>query len=106
MQDELTILRDALDDVLEMLQQKIRRGRLTLSDFRSIFNALAEGGGISATISDLAEFYGTSEVNVRSVIKRRAVGEPQRRVYYDFLKFNRQAPSSWHRRRSKSSTSD
>lgn len=93
--DSVNILREALDTSLELIQRKLRRGRLTADDLRAILNAITAGGGVSATISDLADFFGTSEVNVRSVIKRRFIGKPRRQVYYDFLKFYRIVPDSW-----------
>jgi len=94
-----TELRDTLDECLEMLQNKIRGGRFTAGDLRALLDAFTAGGGVSATAQDLAELYGTTEVNVRSVIKRRVRSKPRRRVYYDLLEFSRAVPKSWHIKR-------
>ena len=92
-------IRDTLDGCLELLQNKIKAGKFTASDMRALLGAFTAGGGVIATVSDLAELYGTSEVNVRSVIKRRVRGKPRRRVYYDFLEFSRAVPKTWHVKR-------
>lgn len=94
-------IRETLDDCLELMQHKLRRGKLTAGDLRALLDMLVGGGGVSATVADLAEFYGETETNVRSVIKRRVVGKPRRRVYYDFLEFWRVVPRMWHERRSR-----
>lgn len=92
-------MRDALADFLGILQEKVRRGCLTVDDMRAILTALEAGGGVSATIEDLASFYKTTPVNVRSVIKRRVFAKPKRRVYYDFGTFRQAVPEKWRKRR-------
>jgi hypothetical protein len=89
-------LRNALAEFLGIMEYKVRNGVMTMDDVRSILSAIEASGGVSATIRDLAEYYHTSEVNVRSVIKRRVFGKPKRRVYYDFLEFSEAVPKSWH----------
>lgn len=89
-------LREALDAALETFRRKLRAGALTMSELRAILEIFAAAGGVSVTASDLAELYGTTEVNVRSVIKRRMVSRPTRRVYYDLLEFMRIVPRKWH----------
>lgn len=89
-------MREALSEFLGILQYKVSHGVMTVDDVRAILTAIEAGGGVSATISDLAGFFRTSEVNVRSVIKRRLVGKPMRRVYYDFGKFRQAVPRKWH----------
>ena len=91
-------MRDALVEFLGILQYKVRNGVMSADDVRAILSAIRAAGGVSATISDLAGFYRTSEVNVRSVIKRRVFGKPVRRVYYDFGEFSRIVPEKWHDR--------
>ena len=89
-------LQETLDECLELMQCKLRRGHLTTSDLRALLNAITAGGGVIATVSDIADLYGQSTVNVRSVIKRRILNHPIRRVYYDFGEFQKAAPKTWH----------
>lgn len=91
-------MREALGEFLGILQYKVKHGVMNADDVRAILQAIEAGGGVSATVSDLAAFYHTSEVNVRSVIKRRVFRKPVRRVYYDFWEFSRVVPATWHDR--------
>lgn len=90
------ILREALDAALVSFRRRLRAGNLTADDLRAIIHIIASAGGVSVTVSDLAELYGTSETAVRSVIKRRITTRPRRRVHYDLLEFIRAAPRKWH----------
>ena len=91
-------MREALGEFLGILQYKVKHGVMNADDVRAILSAIETVGGISATVSDLAGFYHTSEVNVRSVIKRRVFRKPVRRVYYDFGEFRSAVPETWHDR--------
>ena len=91
-------MREALSEFLGILQYKVVHGVMTVDDMKAILTAIEAGGGVSATISDLAGFFRTTEVNVRSVIKRRLIDKPVRRVYYDFGKFRDVVPEKWHGR--------
>ena len=90
------ILKEALDAALESFRRRLRTGGLTADDLRAILNVIAASGGVSVTVSDLAELYGTTESAVRSVIKRRISTRPRRRVHYNLLEFIRAAPRKWH----------
>ena len=89
------MMKDALADMFALLSQKVRRGNLTCDDMRAILSSLEAGGGIKATISDLATFYGKTEAGVRNVIHRSYIPRPERRVYYDFQKFRKIVPRRW-----------
>ena len=96
---ETNEIREAVCDFLGILQHKARTGRLTPQDLRAIMEAIMAGGGIHATVDDLAGYYGQSPDNVRHVIHRTILPAPERRVYHDFTAFRRQVPSSWKKRR-------
>lgn len=101
MQDN-NIIRDALADFLGILSQKARTGQLTDEDVSVMFRAIREGGGIYATVKDLASYYGQTENNVRHVINRNILPAPERRVYHDFSSFRKRVPASWTKKSTKS----
>ena len=68
-----------------------------------IARAIREGGGIRATVRDLAGYYGQSENNVRHVINRNLLPAPERRVYHDFAAFRKRVPPGWTKGGCKSS---
>jgi hypothetical protein len=95
-------IREALADSLGLLAHKARTGQMTDEDVTIIARAIREGGGIHATIRDLAGYYGQSENNVRHVINRNLLPAPERRVYHDFAAFRKRVPSGWTKRNDKS----
>lgn len=88
-------MRDVLCDCLAFVGNKIKDGTVTIEDVRSMFETVMSSTGARASIKEIARYYGKSEVNVRSVIKRRVLGKPVRRVYYDFSEVCRKVPASW-----------
>ena len=90
------VMRDALADMLSMLEYKVRNDALTSDDIHILFGAIEASGGVRATIRDIANYYGKKEVDVRNVICRNYLPKPTRRLYYDFGRFAKVAPKSWH----------
>lgn len=88
-------MREALADMLGILQHKVRHGVMTADDVRAILTALEAGGGVRATVGDLAGYYRRSEADVRNVIHRNLMPKPVRRVTYDFGAFRKVVPASW-----------
>ena len=64
-------------------------------DIDPIARAIKQDLKIVATIDDLAAFYGQPNGNVRSLINRRMIQKPQRRVYYSFNAFSKIVPEKW-----------
>jgi hypothetical protein len=95
-------IREALADSLGLLAYKARTGQMTDEDVTLIARAIREGGGIRATVRDIAGYYGQTETNVRHVINRNLLPAPQRRVYYDFAAFRARVPARWTKRDGKS----
>lgn len=95
-----SIIRDALAEMLDLISYKVRSGSMSEDDVKSILSIIHSGGGIKATIKDLASFYGQSEDNVRHVIHRGFMPKPERRVYFDFKAFRELVPEKWHHRHS------
>ena len=90
-----TAMRDALADMLGILEYKVRNDAMSAEDVRAILTTLEAGGGVRATVSDIAGYYHRSEADVRNVIHRNLMPKPVRRVTYDFGAFRKVAPASW-----------
>ena len=71
-----SMMREALADMLGVLEYKVRNGVMSSDDVRTIITTLESGGGIRATVSDLAGFYHRSEADVRNVIHRNYLPKP------------------------------
>ena len=94
-------MRELLCECLEFIGKRIKDGTVTAGDVKAMAGTLMSCVGVKATISELAGWFGQSEVNVRSLIKRRVTGKPTRRVYYDFNEVSTKAPESWRARPSR-----
>ena len=88
-------MREALADMLGILEYKVRNDSVSAEDVRAILSTLEGGGGVRATVSDIAGYYRRTEADVRNVIHRNLMPKPVRRVTYDFGAFRRVAPASW-----------
>lgn len=67
-------------EFLDFLKYKVENDLLSMDDIDSIARAIKQDLKIVATIDDLAAFYGQPNGNVRSLINRRMIQKPQRRV--------------------------
>lgn len=90
-------MRDVICDCLGMISHKVRNGSVTLTDIRTMFDTLCSGLGIDASIREVAGYYNKPEVNVRSIIKRKVLSKPKRRVYYNFTEICRKVPRLWRK---------
>lgn len=82
-------------EFLDFLKYKVENDLLAMEDIDSIASAIMENLKIVGTLDDLSIFYGQSKTNVSSVIKRRMIQKPQRRVYYSFNAFSKIVPEKW-----------
>lgn len=92
------MIKQILLDILDYLRYKVVNDKCTPDELRSITHTIIENLDIDATVSDIAEFYGQSENNVRNVCSRNFMPKPKRRVYYNFAAFNKILPKSWKRK--------
>lgn len=86
-------------NILDYLRYQVENDKCTSEELKSILEMVSESMEISATIKDMAEFYGQSESNVSNVISRRPIPKsqkPKRRVYYNLAFFSKLIPKSWH----------
>lgn len=84
-----------LATLLEFTASRAKSGQMSLEEVRSWLDMLLERSILWATVEELADYYKQSEHNVRSLINRRYVGNPKRRVYYSFNQFSKIVPKSW-----------
>lgn len=84
-----------LAEYLDFIKYKVENDKLTVDEYRSLINFLSSGISLQGTAEDFAGYYGTSEVNVRSVLHRNLMPKPKRAVLYDFRKFNMIRPRRW-----------
>ncbi len=83
-------------EFLDFLHYKVENDLLTMEEIDSIVKLLDANLTLLGTIDDLASFYGQTPGNVRSVICRRMIEKPKRRVYYSFKAFRKIVPEKWH----------
>ena len=84
-------------NILDYLRYQVENDKCTSEELKSILEMVSESMEISATIKDMAEFYGQSESNVSNVISRRPIPKsqkPKRRVYYNLAFFSKLIPKS------------
>lgn len=87
--------------ILDFLRYQVDNDKCTSEEMKSILDTVSESMIVSATIKDIAEFYGQSESNVSNVISRRPIPKtqkPKRRVYYNLAFFSRIVPNSWRKK--------
>lgn len=86
-----------LADYLGFLKYKVEHDGLTLEEERAMLRVFEDSVRLSATADDLAGYYGRSPEAVRSVISRKLMAKPKRRVMYDFTEFRTIAPDKWRK---------
>lgn len=82
-------------EFLDFIRFKVESDTLTMEDTESIAKVLEENMELSGTADDFARFYGKSKTNVTTVIDRKMLPRPKRRVLYSFRLFRQAIPKSW-----------
>ena len=93
-------MKKAILEILDYLRYQVDNDKCTAEELRSIYDMTSETLKVSATIEDLAGFYGQSKSNVSNVLSRRplpAKERPTRKVYYNFSFFRTLVPKSWRK---------
>lgn len=86
-----------LSDFLGFLKYKVDNDLLTLDEEQAILRVIENGVPLHGTSDDFAEYYKQSPVNVRSVICRKMLDKPKRKILYPFAAFSRIIPDSWRK---------
>ncbi len=97
MASEGETVKKLLLEFLHFLIFKIENDGMSLNEMEALLNMVETSVPAYATVSELASYYGKSEVAVRSVICRKMRSKPRRIVTYDFREFSHVAPDSWTR---------
>lgn len=84
-----------LAEFLGFLKYKVDHDLLTMEEVESLAKAIEENVTILGTTDDFARYYGQSKTNVSSVINRRMIQKPTRKVYYSFKAFRKIIPDKW-----------
>ena len=80
--------------ILEFYHYQLDNDNCKMGDIESLKKILMENMELSGTVEEFAQFYGTTESNVRNIINRKMVQKPKRRVYYPFHAFTKIVPTS------------
>lgn len=88
-------------DFIDFFRFKVENDLLTMEEVEGAARLLEKCLPLIGTSDDLARFYNQSKTNVSSVINRRMVQKPVRRVFYSFNAFQKIVPNSWFAHRQK-----
>ena len=87
-----------LSEILGFYKYKVENNLCTQEEIKNAEKVLMENMEVYGSIKDFAEFYGTSEGNVRSTINRKMFAKPVRKVMYPFHKFLKIVPERWRKK--------
>lgn len=88
-------MKTLLSEFLGFLKYKVDHDALTLEEEQAMLRIIEDTIPLTATAEDLANYYGRTPEAIRSVIHRKLLKKPRRRVMYDFREFQRVAPEKW-----------
>ena len=94
--------KDIINEVLDFLKYKVNSNSCTPEELRNISNILTQELGTIGTVEEMAEFFGVSEITLRTMISRKVSDKPRRRVYYKFMSVLKNVPDKWLKNRKKS----
>lgn len=98
MQEELDV-QEELVKLLDYYKEQMKSGGCTMGAMLSLYGFLMENIDVVGTTKDFAEFFGIPESTVRSVIARKMIQKPTRRVFYPFHSFVKIAPRNWFKKK-------
>lgn len=84
-----------INEILDYLKYKVNNNTCTPDELRNITEILIKDLNTIGTIDEMAEFFGVSSVNVRTLIHRKVVEKPKRKVYYRFTSILKNVPDKW-----------
>ena len=89
------LARKFLSDFLGFLKYKVDHGLMTLDEVEQFADLMRHSIEISGTSDDFARYFRQLPVTVRSMLTRKYIGRPKRKVLYSFNKFLRIVPERW-----------
>lgn len=84
-----------LSEFLSYLKYKVDNDLLTMEEVESIVRTLEDNLTVLGTADDFARFYCQPRTNISSVINRKMMAKPIRKVYYPFKAFRKIIPEKW-----------
>lgn len=90
-----TTAKKILLEFIGYLQYKVENDLMTLEEVESMSKMFEENMMLTGTADDFAKFYDKPKTNVSSVINRRMLTKPTRKVYHSFNEFRKVKPPSW-----------
>lgn len=87
--------KDYIIESLEFYIKRLKTNSCTMEEMNAAARFLENESAVGGTIRDFAEFYGQSEQNVRTVISRKLIAKPKRKVIYPFNAFRKVVPDKW-----------
>lgn len=95
MDNKNNICKKILLEFLDFIRFKVENDKMTMSDVESLAHMFEENLSITGTADDFAQFYNQSKTNISSVINRRMIKKPMRKVLYSFNAFRKIIPDKW-----------
>ena len=97
MEDNTNFAKRIILEFLDYIRYKVEHDKLTMKEADSIARTIEENLDLTGTVDELSEFYGQSKTNIKTVICRKMLSKPQRRVFYSFNAFRKVIPQRWRR---------
>lgn len=95
MPEETNFWKKVVIEFLEFVKKKVETGNLTMQEWESISRTIESGMDLKGTTEDFARFYGKSKTNITTVIDRKMLPKPERRLLHSFNLFQKAKPKSW-----------
>ena len=87
--------KDIVLEFLSFLHFKVNNDLLTMEEIESMARVMEENLTVVGTAEDLSRFYNQPRTNISSVLHRKVLAKPVRKVYYSFNAFRKVVPSKW-----------
>ena len=84
-----------ISEFLGFLKYKVEHDGLTLAEEQFFLSFFEDSVQVFATADEIAGYYGKSPEAVRSVISRKMLSKPKRRVLHNFNEFRMVVPDKW-----------
>ena len=84
--------KELINLTLDFYKYKVNNGSCTMEDLNSVSEMLQENLDVIGTVEDFSRFCDIPENQVRTIISRKVIDKPKRRVFYRFLPFIKNVP--------------
>ena len=94
---ESDVVKKLLCDFLGFVKHKVETDGMTLEEQQALLHLIEDSVPIYATVEDLSGYFERSQTAIRSIIHRKMLKKPKRRVMYDFKEFRKITPDKWRK---------